>query len=88
METISWRKMRSVTWVTMKTTAASVQNSLPGSSAASNLGKCAGTWTSAPREWNPFSSSVPDARVARLLIIADFMHQSKSGPVLQSRLWV
>lgn len=44
VETILWRKARSVMWATMmKTSAASVQSSLLEFGVTSNLGKCAGT---------------------------------------------
>lgn len=57
-----------MTWVTMKTPAASVQNSPLEFSAASNLGKCAGTPTR-PWEFSPFSSSIPGVGFSPVLII-------------------
>lgn len=64
--------MRSVTWVKMKTPAASVRNSLLEFSAASNLLKCAGAPT------HPFSSSIQGVCFSRVLIIEDFFCISPS----------
>lgn len=64
-------------WVTMKTPAASVRNSLLEFSAASNLGKCAGT-PARPWELSPFSSSIPGVCFSCVLITEDFFCISPS----------